>query len=68
MNVPCILPAKKAPPAKADCVSASGKRADFLAFIELHCLHAGLAVGCGIGLGTAGSDLPELLLMRRSSE
>ena len=41
MNVPCILPAKKGtpPPAKADCVSASGKtrpfapteRADFLA-------------------------------------
>ena len=40
MNVPCILPAKKGtpPPAKADCVSASGKtrpfaptvRADFL--------------------------------------
>ena len=40
MNVPCILPAKQgtSPPAKADCVSASGKtrpfaptvRADFL--------------------------------------
>ena len=34
MNVPCILPAKKVapPPAKADCVSASGKtpRADFM--------------------------------------
>jgi len=30
MNVPCILPAKKCPPpAKADCVSASGKTRPF---------------------------------------
>ena len=30
MNVPCILPAKKrAPPAKADCVNASGKTRPF---------------------------------------
>ena len=31
MNVPCILPAKKGspPPAKADCVSASGKTRPF---------------------------------------
>ena len=31
MNVPCILPAKKRapPPAKADCVSASGKTRPF---------------------------------------
>ena len=33
MNVPCILPAKKrAPPAKADCVSASGKTRPFCAY------------------------------------
>ena len=29
INVPCILPAKKAPPGKADCVSASGKTRPF---------------------------------------
>ena len=29
-------------------------RTDFLAFIELHCIHAVLAVGCRIGLGTGG--------------
>ena len=61
MNVPCILPAKKGrpPPAKADCVSASGKtrpfaptvRADFkraIIFSHLKGLRVSQATALGI--------------------